>query len=287
MLNRQLVFTNTTITVDGASVGAAYAIPFGDPNLYINELVGFFTITGTPTLSNSLSITNTGNPVSPIVMTFVSTAAINLNGNTVTIFGLSLTQTQASNPFTITVAWNGSSWQTPVLARIEVPPTGLPNSQLAEMDPYTFKMNSGGTSLVPQDVGLEEAAALLNVQYDHIWFISNFNSGAISPGSYRQDILIPYAGEATRIFGYVMETLGGVDDANISFGIASSAGGGASEFYGMTLPANTSANNVVTVLQAAFTGASTFSANYYLSVESTKSTWGGQVMFTVVTKRTV
>lgn len=287
MLNRQLVFTNSTITVDGASVGASYAIPFGDPNQYLSELIGFFTITGTPTLSNSLTITNSGNPVSPIVMTFVSTAAINLNGNTVTIFGHSLTQTQASNPFFIVVAWNGTSWQTPVLSRIEVPSTGLPNSQLAEMSPYTIKMNSGGTSLVPQDVGLSAAAALLNVQYDHMWFIVNFNSGAISPGSYRQDILIPYTGEATRVFGYTMQQIAGVDDGEVQIGIASSAGGGASNFAEITIPANTTVNTVFTVLPASFVGAATFNANYYLAVEATKATWGGQMMFTVVTKRTV
>lgn len=284
MLNRQLVLTASTITVDGTSVGSTYNIPLGNPTVDQNELIDFFTISGTPTLTSSLTITSSGTPAGKVKYTFLSRASVVLGSNTLTIFGYSISAVQALSGFQLVAFWDGTAWGT-TFSQVEIPSTGVPNSRLAVMPQYTVKMNSGGGAYIPQDVGLDEFSALINTQYDHIYFIANFNSGAISPGSYRQDILIPYAGEFTKIFGYVMQQLGGVDDATVQFGIATSAGGGSASFYDMTLAANLSANNVVTVTSGSFSGPATFNANNYLSVESTKSTWGGQVMFTVVTKR--
>jgi hypothetical protein len=211
---------------------------------------------------------------------------MNLNGNTITIFGQSLTAYQAANPFELVAWYDGTTWSV-TIEQTEVPTTGIPNDRLASMPAMTFKMNSGNLPGTPQDVTSQHVATLLNVENDHIWLIANFNSGAISPGSYRQDILIPYKGECTKIFGYVMQQIAGVDDGNVSFGIASSAGGGVSSFYELTVPAHTAANSVFTINQVDFDPGFDFNANYYLSVETTKSIWGGQVMFTVVTKRTV
>lgn len=71
-LNRQIVFTNSTITVDGASVGASYDIPLGDPAQYTNELIGFFTISGGPlTLNTSLVITSSYTPQAPVDLTSI------------------------------------------------------------------------------------------------------------------------------------------------------------------------------------------------------------------------
>lgn len=287
MLSRQLTLTSTVIQVDGVSVGASYDIPLGNPALYINEMMEFLTIGGSATLANSLSITSSSTPTASLMFTFVSFATINLNGNTITIFGTSLTQLQASNPFVIHVTYSvGTGTWTSVLSRVELPAAGLPNSSLATMPANTMKMNSGATDLVPQDVTLANVRTKLNVEYDHIYLVVNFNSGAISPGSYRQDILIPYQGEVTRVFGYVSQQIAGGDDAIVSFGIASSAGGGVGSFYDLTVPANDASNSVYTVLAASFSGPSTFSQNWYLAVEAQKATWGGQAIFTIVTKRT-
>jgi hypothetical protein len=282
MLNRQLVFTNSTITVDGQSVGASYSIPFGDPNQYNSELIGFFTITGSPTLANSLSITNSGNPTSPTIMTFVSSAAINLNGNTVTIFGLSLTQTQASNPFAITVVWNGSAWQTPVLARIEIPDTGVSNGMMSVMSPYTVKMNSGGTTTVPQDTGFADAISALNVDHDFHSYVIDFNSGYLDPTSNRQDIYLPHKGEVTRIFIDNYQAFS-TDDAIVDVGIAGSPGGGFTSINQFTIPAGTPAGTFTTFIPSTN---NTFNAGNYLVFDYQKTTWGGRSLFTIVTKRT-
>lgn len=122
-LSKQLVFTNSVITVDGTSVGSTYNIPLGNPSLYITELIGFFTISGTATLNTSLVITSGSTPSCPIRFTFLSRASIDLNGNTITIFGQSLTQYQASNPFVLDAWYDGTTW-TASIGMIEVKSTG-------------------------------------------------------------------------------------------------------------------------------------------------------------------
>lgn len=282
--SRQLVFTSSTITVDGVSVGATYDIPFGTPNASINELMEFMTITGSATLTSSLTIMSSSTPSCPITIVFYSTAAINLNGNTITIFGTSLTQAQASNPFVITACYNGTSF-TSVLSRVEVPASGMANSQLASMATGTFKGNILGSGSTPQDVTYSQTRTALNVDYDLINVVVDFNSGYLHALDCRQDILIPYQGQVTRVFGYVTQDIQISNDAIIEFGIAGSAGGAYSTFSTLTFSAGQAADTFAQDTSPS-TPDNVFNTNEYLAVRGQKVTWGGRVTCTIVTKRT-
>lgn len=277
-LSKQLVFSGSTISVDGTSVGATYNIPLGNPALFITEIVGFFTISGTASLSSSLTITSSYTPSAPVRLTFLSRCNMTLNGNTITIFGQSLTAYQAANPFVLDAWWDGVIWQASI-GQIEVKPTGLPNSQLANMPAETFKMNSGILAGPPQDVTYANTRKVLNTEYDLINCLVDFNSGYLN----RQDILIPYKGEVTKMFAYITQDIDSVADKVIDIGIAGSAGGGYSAIDTFIFPASSSAN---TFQEIDPTTINTFNANNYVVFDPQTITWGGRVIFTIVTKRT-
>jgi hypothetical protein len=70
-----------------------------------------YTIDGSATLTSSWTLTSTGTP--PVVGTrflVFYEADINLNGNTITVFGRDMTQGEAERPGMFMITWNGSDW---------------------------------------------------------------------------------------------------------------------------------------------------------------------------------
>jgi len=280
MLSANIVLTPSVINVSGVSVGATYDIPLGNPTLYVTEIIGFFTISGTGVLTSSLTIDTTYTPTAPMRLTFLSRANMTLAGNDITIFGLQLTQYQASNPFEVTAWWDGISWSA-VLEQIPFPVTGLPNSDLEDMPGMTVKMNSGLSAGKPQDITVVDTRKVLNTEYDLINCVIDFNSGHL----YRQDILIPFQGEVTKVFGWVTQDIEISDDATVAIGIAGSAGGGFGTMSTIIFEAGQNAGTFD--LDIPTSGPLTeFAANNYLAFQPQKITWGGRALFTVVVKRT-
>lgn len=285
MYSKQIVLSASTISVDGTSVGSTYDISLQDPLSTINDLISFFTISGSATLSSSLTITSTAAMQYPAKLCFLSRANINLAGNTITIFGIQLNQFQAENPFRVDAWWDGVQWQAS-LSQQEVKNTGIINNQLADMSAGTVKMNSGNTQLPPQDVLVSDLAAILNTQYDFTPVVVDFNSGFLNPVIGRQDVLVPYKGEVTRVFGYVTQQINSSDDGFIQFGVAGSAGGGYGAYSTLTFTAGSSPNTFEIDLTPN-PALNQFNANNYLVLEAQKNTWGGRVTVTIVTKRSI
>lgn len=282
MLSRQITLTSTVIQVDEASVGASYDIPLGNPALYLNELIEFMTISGTATLSNSLSITSSYTPTCPVMFVFVSMANINLNGNNITIFGTQLTQLQASNPFVVHATWNGTSWNS-VLSRVEIPTTGIPNSSLANMPAQTVKANSGLAPGPAQDLTFQDFRDNLGFGYEVFHVPVSFNSGAV--GSFNA-IMAAMKGEIVR-YGYVVtEDIENSDDASVEISVTTSWPNPSGSSVTCVIAAGTS-QNAGTIVNTTGMGLDMTAAplSNYITLSSTKVTWGGSALFSVVVKR--
>lgn len=86
----------------------------GTVNLSVNDPYSDYDITGTATLVASYNIQVSGTPVKNTKFVFNYEASITLNGNTLTIFGLSLDASQALQSCFIVSKYDGSAWDTQI-----------------------------------------------------------------------------------------------------------------------------------------------------------------------------
>jgi len=92
----------------------AFTAGGGTLSLDVAKSYDIFYISGTATLSSSWTIQSTGTPVKGTTFEFYYSADITLNGNNITILGLSLTDIESSTKSQITAYYNGASWETTI-----------------------------------------------------------------------------------------------------------------------------------------------------------------------------
>jgi len=86
----------------------------GTINLPVTDPYGDYNITGSATLAASYVIQASGTPVENTKFVFNYEASLVLNGNTLTIFGLSLDASQALQSCFIISKYDGSAWDTQI-----------------------------------------------------------------------------------------------------------------------------------------------------------------------------
>lgn len=86
----------------------------GTINLPVTDPYGDYNITGSATLAASYVIQASGSPITNTTFIFNYEASIVLNGNTLTIFGLSLDASQALQSCFIVSKYDGSAWDTQI-----------------------------------------------------------------------------------------------------------------------------------------------------------------------------
>lgn len=86
----------------------------GTINLPVTDPYGDYNITGSATLAASYVIQASGTPVTNTTFIFNYEASMVLNGNTLTIFGLSLDDSQALQSCFIISKYDGSAWDTQI-----------------------------------------------------------------------------------------------------------------------------------------------------------------------------
>lgn len=91
----------------------------GTVSLYVSDNYDKYSITGNVTLLASQVIQPTGSPFTNTTFIFEYDATVVLNGNTLTIFGLSLDDSQALQNSTIVSIYNGSTWETKIMPDFE------------------------------------------------------------------------------------------------------------------------------------------------------------------------
>jgi len=91
----------------------------GTVNLAVTDSYGAYDISGTATLAANWVIQPSGTAITYTKFVFNYDATITLNSNTITIFGLSMTDEQALKPCVIESKYDGSTWQTKLLPDFE------------------------------------------------------------------------------------------------------------------------------------------------------------------------
>lgn len=91
----------------------------GTENLPVTDPYGEYDIVGSPTLAGSWVIQASGSPVTNTKFIFNYEANVTLNGNNLTIFGLSLTDEQALKHCIIVSKYDGSAWDTKIFPDFE------------------------------------------------------------------------------------------------------------------------------------------------------------------------
>lgn len=141
----------------------------GTVSLHTGIPVGEYDITGTATLLASYNITYTGTLYTNLKYVLNYDATITLNGNTLTIFGLSLDSNQALQKGIITAKYNGSAWVTvftpdfendDIIETRHIIDNAVTNDKLDVMADQTIKGNVSGGSATPTDIALSALAGL-------------------------------------------------------------------------------------------------------------------------------
>jgi len=89
-----------TLTAGGGTLNLDTTIP-----------VRFYIVKGTATLTSNWTIQPSGTAVEGMVYEFKYEADINLNGNTITLFGTAIPETLVDKTHQITAYYDGSDWQ--------------------------------------------------------------------------------------------------------------------------------------------------------------------------------
>ena len=134
------------------------------PTLSVNDPYEIYEITGSVTTTGNYAIVPTGTPVNGTTYVFEYNALtdITTNGNTFSIFGVSLNQTQLLSKLGITCRYNGSAWKVKITGSLDqasittssIANSQITNAKLANMAAYTLKGNNTGSSAAPQDISM-------------------------------------------------------------------------------------------------------------------------------------
>lgn len=153
---------NIVLTNAGGTISLPTSQPYGE-----------YDISGSATMLASYNITYSGTLSTDLKYVLNYDATMTLNGNTLTVFGLSLDSVQALQKGVISAKYDGSSWNTVFLPDFEnsniieakhlvadsvttakILDDNVTNAKLADMATMTVKANVTGGSANPTDVAI-------------------------------------------------------------------------------------------------------------------------------------
>jgi len=154
------------------------------PALNVTDSYDTYEITGSVTTTGNYAIVPTGTPQAGTTFEFDYNAVVDIttNGNTFSIFGVALNQTQLLTKLKIVCRYDGSAWKVRIWGSLDQAIISSPNyaansianSKLATMGAYTLKGNNTGSIATPQDIAM---ASLTGLNYWSLIGNSGTNAG--------------------------------------------------------------------------------------------------------------
>ena len=284
MATRNNFVYNYTITNSGGTL-----------SLVANEPYNLYRLTGTPTLSSNFTVSDSGAAATGTEYRILYDATVNLNGNTMTIFGASIPADLTNVQFEVRAYHQGSGvWKTNILVDFESIPfiTGnmieddtietvhIQDDAIIEdkiLDAAVTKnkiANDAITTVKIEDEAVTAAKLNPAAKKEVLIVPISFDSGEQSENTFT----IPYDFKITSIRYTVTKVIAGTDAASISLsinGVAMTPGS-------ISIPASTLIN---TTSSTNITATNTGTANQQVKVTSAKATAGGKALLTINLER--
>lgn len=259
-----------------------------------NNIIDFYILTGTPSLSSSLTITGT-NQIVNTTFKVVNTAVITANISGVTIFGKSIPSALLTKNFVVEATWNGSSYDTIIYAPNDTNVIATANIldanvTLAKLEALTKDyIIVGNASNRPTAVTLQSAVFDVT-DADIATAINNFAATVaeeliVATASFETDevgtikIKVPYDCVVTNIYANVSTTIAGTDDGSIELLDATGT-----QMTGSALTI-TMSSALGTGFNGAITANNTLSAGDTMSIVTSKRTAGGRLILSISLQR--
>ena len=247
-----------------------------DLNDYPSVQQFVFVTSGAVSLTSNLTIQDTGTNVEGKTWDILWKPTLDLNGNTLTIFGQGISAVQASKRGRMEVTYSNSALS--VESFVDNTETEwIPTGALVDEAVTTAKIDDEAVTTAKIDDGaVTPVKASTGLAYGHIAVPISFETGLL--GANR--IYFPFACTLFFISAQVQETIEATDDASIAISTLSGAVTGSP----LTIPAGTINGNGAT---AALSGANAaVSADSYVTLTTTKVTPGGQALVTLAYNKT-
>jgi hypothetical protein len=285
---------STTLTSGGGTV-----------NLPVTDPYKIYKFTGSATLSSSYNIQASGTPITGMMYELEYEASLALDGNTLTIFGVSIGEELALKNFRVVAYYDGSAWVTKVL--IDTTPLPFVTEDMITADAIvTAKIDDDAVTtakILDANVTTAKIAdaniTAVKLATDSVTTAkiadNNVTTGKLASQLQVQDIVVPLSFESneqamneiqidydftlTSINFSVTKAIAATDDGTVSFYINGVATTAATK----TFAASTAINTADSIT---FSGNNTGTAGQKIRLTTSKVTAGGKVLATLkITRR--
>lgn len=247
-----------------------------DLNDYSGTQLFVFVTTGAVSLTSNLTIQDTSTNTEGKTWDILWKPNLDLNGNSLTIFGQSISAVQASKRGRIEVTYSDSALS--VESFVDNTETEwIPTGALVDEAVTTAKIDDDAVTTAKIDDGaVTPAKASAGLAYGHITVPISFEANFLGANI----IYFPFACSLFFISAQTQDTIEATDDATIAISTLSGTVTGSP----LTILAGTTNGNGAT---AALSGVNaSVSADSYVTLTAAKVTPGGQVLVTLAYNRT-
>lgn len=267
----------------------------GTTNLPIDSSFSRYSVEGTATLAASVVIQSSGTPATGTEFRIFYNAELDFNGNTVTIFGLTVPVELQDKKLEIVSSYDGTRWNTKILVDFDDMPfiegsmivddtietahiqdDAVTESKIADDAITKNKIEADAVTTVKIEDGSVTVAKLYSTVKKEVLAIPvSFEAGEQGDNT----ISIPYDFKITSVRYTVTKVIAGTDNATITMYI----NGTLTVPNSISITASTAVNSTASTT---VTASNTGSADQQVKFVTAKTTAGGKALLTINLERT-